>query len=75
MQITNKAISEIKSSNKLMGRLMAAFDRGQRSMEKWLESKDIRLTTPTAVLIIKEETGLDDSQILEEEVKEGTVTQ
>jgi hypothetical protein len=67
MTVTDKAIEGIKGNNKLMGRLMIAFDRGQNTIENWMASKDIRLTTPTAVQIIKEETGLQDEEILEED--------
>jgi hypothetical protein len=66
MTVTDKAIEGIKGNNKLMGRLMIAFDRGQNTIENWMASKDIRLTTPTAVQIIKEETGLTEKEILEE---------
>lgn len=66
MTVTDKAIEGIKGNNRLMGRLMIAFDRGQNTIENWMTSKDIRLTTPTAVQIIREETGLTDAEILEE---------
>jgi hypothetical protein len=46
---------------------MIAFDRGQNTIENWMASKDIRLTTPTAVQIIREETGLQNEEILEED--------
>jgi hypothetical protein len=67
MIVSDKAIEMIKGNNKLMGRLMIAFDRGQNTIENWMASKDIRLTTPTAVQIIKEETGLTEQEILEKE--------
>jgi hypothetical protein len=66
MIVSDKAIELIKGNNKLMGRLMIAFDRGQNTIENWMASKDIRLTTPTAVQILKEETGLTEEEILEE---------
>lgn len=66
MIVSDKAIEMIKGNNKLMGRLMIAFDRGQNTIENWMVAKDIRLTTPTAVQILKEETGLTDNEILEE---------
>lgn len=65
--ISNNATTAIRGNNRLMGKLMTAFNRTQRSIENWLDSKDVRLTTPLAVQLIKEETGLEDSQILEEE--------
>lgn len=65
MTISDKAIESIKGNNRLMGRLMIAFDRGQNTIENWMAAKDIRLTTPTAVEIIREETDLPESEILE----------
>lgn len=64
--ISEKAINEIKNNNPVMGRLMGAFDKGQATIENWLKSKDIRLTTPLAVQIISEGTGLNPGEILEE---------
>lgn len=73
MIVTDKAIEGIKGNNKLMGRLMIAFDRGQNTIENWMASKDIRLTTPTAVQIIKEETGLAECDIIKEEQEDPTL--
>jgi hypothetical protein len=70
MTISDKAIEAIKGNNKLIARLMISFDRGQNTIENWMASKDIRLTTPNAVSIIKEEAGLSDEEILESEVTE-----
>lgn len=64
--ITDRALGLIPKNNRIIGRLMIAFDRGQNTIENWIESKDVRLTTPMAVLIIAEETGLKESEILEE---------
>ncbi len=64
--ITDKAIGAIKSSNRIIGRLMGAFDRNQNTIINWISSKDIRLTTQTAVNIISEESGLSREEILEE---------
>jgi hypothetical protein len=69
MTISDKAISAVRKSNAAMGRLMAHFDRVHQSIYNWLNSKDIRLTTPDAVRIIREETGLTDTEILEEDTK------
>lgn len=64
--ITNKALEAFKGNNKLIARLMIAFDRGQNTIENWMASKDVRLTTPIAVQIIMEETELTNAEILEE---------
>lgn len=70
MRITDLAISKIKESNRLIGRLMIAFNRGQNTIENWMASKSYMLTTHTAVQIIKEETKLTDAEILEESMDE-----
>lgn len=64
-QITDTAITGIKNSNACIGRLMVLFDRGQNALEIWFAKKDNRLTTPDAVKIISEETGLAEGDILE----------
>lgn len=68
MQLTQKAISIVKGNNQLIGALMAAFNRGQKTIEDWAESKDVRLTTPTAVKIFCEVGGLRENEVLESEV-------
>lgn len=70
--ISEKAIAEIKKNNPLIGKLMGAFNKGQATIENWLNKKDIRLTTPLAVEIISEGTGLSDTEILEETEIEAT---
>lgn len=66
MVISERAIREIKGNNKLIAKLMIAFDRSQNTIENWMASKDIRLTTPTAVQIIAEVSGLAVADILED---------
>jgi hypothetical protein len=73
--ITDKAVSEGRKNNVLVGRLMSAYNKTQNTVWNWFDNKNPILTTPDAVRIIKEETGLSDQEILEEDVKEGTVTQ
>jgi hypothetical protein len=64
MTISDKAIESIKKNNRLIGRLMIAFNRGQNTIENWMKDKDVRFTTPQAVQIIKEESGLNEDEIL-----------
>ncbi|HLA52961.1 MAG TPA: hypothetical protein VK618_06640 [Flavitalea sp.] len=64
MVISDQAIAAIKKNNRIIGRLMMAFDMGQNTIENWMKNKDVRLTTPTAVEIIREETGLKEEEIL-----------
>ena len=67
MQISDKAIETIRESNKAQAALMAAFNIGQKSVQNWLDRKDIRLTTPDAIKAITESTGIPESEILTEE--------
>lgn len=67
MTISNIVAEKVRGNNRIIGLLMIAFDRGQKTIELWLDDKDIRLTTPTAVEIIKAETGLTESEIFEKE--------
>lgn len=64
MQISDKAIEAVKNNNKAVASLMAAFDRGERSIQMWLANKNIILTTPAAVEAIKKATGMKESEIL-----------
>lgn len=65
MPLTKKASEEVRRNNKCVGRLMAHFNRSQRTIENWLDANDTRFTTQEALEIIKSETGLFDDDILE----------
>ena len=67
MQISDLAIQNIKGNNKAMAGLAYAFEKHFKTIENWLANKDIRLTTPTAVDVIKAETGLSEDEILVKE--------
>lgn len=68
MQITTKAINAIRKSNKAKASLMTAFDMTEKSVLNWLDKKDVRLTTPTAIDAIKSSTGLKDAEIIHKEI-------
>jgi hypothetical protein len=65
--ISQKAVDKSLNSNRIIGRLMAHFDRHYETIKRWLINKDDCLTVPKVIAIIREETGLTDSEILEEE--------
>lgn len=67
MIISERALNVIKGNNRLIGRLMIAFNRSQNTIENWMAAKDVRLTTPIAVQIIAQESGLQDAEILVED--------
>jgi hypothetical protein len=66
--LTNNAVEQMKGNQRLIGRLMALFNKSSFTISRWIEDKDIRLTTPGALAIIGEETGLNEGQILAEAV-------
>jgi len=67
MTISDKASEAILNNMVLMGRLMGMFDRSQQTVENWIDSKDMRLTTADCVKTIAEVSGLSEAEILEEE--------
>lgn len=64
-KIKQELVGLIKKNWAINGKLVAAFNVHPRTIENWIISRDVRLTTPTAIKIIKEETGLEDNQIFE----------
>jgi hypothetical protein len=66
--ITKKAVTKMTGNQKVIGRLMVLFNKSSKTIERWIEDKDIRLTNNGAVEIIASETGLRVSEILEETV-------
>jgi len=64
MTITKKAKTAIKEDVRVRAALMAAFDRGEKSILNWIVDDNIKLTTPLAVKTISELTGLTPEQII-----------
>lgn len=64
--ISQKAIDQMLGNNRLIGRLMVLFNRSSFAIARWISNKDTRLASPMVLEIIREETGLNDEQILEE---------
>lgn len=67
-RLTDLAVTNIRASVPLMSKLMERFDRRQRTIEKMLDVKDIRLADPEVIDMIIEVTGLYREQIIEEVV-------
>lgn len=65
--ISQKAIDKCTGNNRVIGALMVHFDRHYETIKRWILAKDECLTTPKVLQVIREETGLTDSEILEEE--------
>ena len=71
MTISDTALHAMRGNNYLMADLMRLFNRCQNTIENWMKAKDIRLTTPAAVKIIVDNTGLKEEQVLEEVHRKG----
>lgn len=66
MKLTDKAKAAINSNTRLKNRLALEFDCSVFTIKRWIDEGEVRLTAPSATIIIKEETGLTDQEILEE---------
>ncbi len=62
--ISSKAQNKLTNNQRAIAKLVLLFDVHAKTIERWIESKDIRLTTPQAIEIIKEETDLIEDHIL-----------
>lgn len=67
MKLTKKAKKAINDSTRLKNRLAIEFDCSVFTIKRWLDNDDVRLTAPSSTAIIKSETLLPESQILEAE--------
>lgn len=65
MKLTQKALAEIKQNKRLRNRLALDLDKTAMTIFRWVASNDSNLTRADALQIIREETGLQDHEILE----------
>lgn len=75
MKLTTTAISEIKKNKRLKNRLALDLEKSGYTVERWISENEDNgpLTTAKAIQVIKQETRLADSEILEEEADHETV--
>jgi hypothetical protein len=75
MKLTTKAISEIKKNQRLKNRLALELEKSGYTVERWITENEDNgfLTTAKSLQIIKQETDLTDSEILEEEAEKEPV--
>lgn len=66
MKVSEIAIEKLKSNRKCINRLAYEMDVHSGSVDRWIEANenDGRLTTPTALSIISDETGISKSKLL-----------
>jgi hypothetical protein len=67
MQLSVPAFQAILTKVKIRARLMILFDCSEKTILRWVEIKDIKLTTASALEIIQEESGLKKNQLLVED--------
>jgi len=65
MQISDTAQDKLKSNIQAKAALCSAFSKHMKTIEAWIEDKDVRLTTPIAIKAIAENTDLTENEILE----------
>lgn len=63
--LSKKAIQAVIDSKQCRNRLAYEMNVNPRTVDRWLRRDDMMLTTVKALNIIKAETGLKDSEILE----------
>lgn len=64
--ISEKAVQVIRRDKRVIGRLILAYGKSYQTIINWMDARSPMLTTPDAVKIISEETGLDEGDILDE---------
>lgn len=62
--LSNKAKDALRSSQTIQGKIADALARTIYSVSRWIEDDNKMLETETSIRIIREETGLTDSEIL-----------
>jgi len=67
MKLTDKAKAAISGRPRLQNLLALEFDCSVFTIKRWIKDGEVRLTAPSATIIIKEETGLTIEEILEED--------
>lgn len=67
MRLTFKALQEVKRSKRLRARLALALNKSEFSIQRYIKDNAENLTLAAAMAVIREETGLSDDEILENE--------
>jgi hypothetical protein len=67
MKLTQKAIDALKNNKRARARLQLDLDKSEYTINRYIDSNDIMLTTATALVILREELKMADSELLETE--------
>ena len=63
--IRKKIIKALKYDKTAKAKLQLALDKSAPTIERYLTTNDVMLTTAKSIAVIKEATGLKEDQILE----------
>jgi hypothetical protein len=76
MRLSKIAILAVKGTDtEFRGRMAEKCNVSINTINRWIRENDDNLTKADPLQMIREETGLSDQEILEEEVKEGTAAE
>lgn len=71
MKLSKAAILSLRGmSREQKDKIASAMNVQPSTVYRWISTNDDSLTKASALLVIREETGLNDDQLLEEEEKE-----
>ena len=65
IKLSDKAISEIRASTVLKGKLQTCLNISSNTLYTWLSKKSPKLTNISAIEAIREATGMTDEEILQ----------
>jgi hypothetical protein len=66
--LSKKILKAVKESKETRIRLGYEFNRVQKTIDNWIDANSPMLTTPTALIVIREELNIDDNEPILEEV-------
>jgi hypothetical protein len=64
IKLKDEVVTNIRSNLRLKNRLALELDKSQITIQRYLDKNSDLLTTATALKIISEETGLEQSNLL-----------
>lgn len=66
MRLTKTAIKQLRLNMRLRNRLALDLDKSPATINRWIADNDDSLTKAAVLRVIREETGMEDSELLEE---------
>lgn len=64
-RLNSRTLSLMKDNNTLKARLCAEFDKSYDTIQRWINTNDVMLTTIDALKIIYDELGIEMNKALE----------